>query len=87
MNARPNIPDYQHAANRELLASLRAQGYEIKYGPQGYRVARGSHFIAAAGTQTRPHGRYSEADTRDNLQTALTVALRHAGSQHTAATV
>ena len=79
MNAKPNIPDYQNDANLRLCASLRASGYKIEYTSRGYRVDYNGKFIGAAGTLNIPHGRYREANLRDNLQSALSVAMRHAG--------
>lgn len=80
MNAKPNIPDYQHEANQRLCASLRASGYKIEWTSRGYRVEFNGKFIGAAGTLNIPHGRYREANMRDNLQSALITAQRHASA-------
>lgn len=81
MNAKPNIPDYQHAANVSLLRQLKEQGFKIEVNSQGYRVEYKGDFLGAAGTLKRPHGRYREANMRDNLETALRVALNRQKSK------
>lgn len=75
MNARPNIPDYEHNANLTLFQQLTDQGFKIEFGSQGYRVEHKGKFLGAAGTIKKPHGRYREANIRDNLQTALRLAM------------
>ncbi len=80
MNAKSSIPDYQHEANQRLCASLRASGYKIEWTSRGYRVAFNGAFVGAAGTLNIPHGRYREANMRDNLQSALSITQRHAAA-------
>jgi hypothetical protein len=71
MNARPNISDWQHAENLKTLSRLRSEGQEITYSAQGYFV-RG---VGGATTLKPPHGRYAEANRRDNLNAAIRQAL------------
>lgn len=78
MNAKPNVPDYQHALNRTRAEVLRKEGYKIEVTSQGYRVEFQGKFIAAAGTLKPPHGRYREANLRDNLACAFSRIDRHA---------
>lgn len=81
MNVTPNIPDWQHAENRKLAESLRAEGYRIEVSSQGYQVwGPSGAYIAGAGTLKAPHGRYREANTRDNLAAALTHCARSAAA-------
>ena len=74
MNVKPNIPDWQHQDNRRVAELLRTQGFKIEVSSQGYRVEHNGKFICAAGTLNKPHGRYAEANMRDNLQSALSIA-------------
>lgn len=83
MNTKPNIPDYQHQANVELRETLERQGFKFEITSQGYRVEDNGHFIAAAGTLQKPHGRYREANLRDNLESALHHAMRYCGEKAT----
>lgn len=85
MNAKPNVPDYQHEANMRLCASLRASGYKIEWASRGYRVEFNGKFLGAAGTLNVPHGRYREANMREHLQAALRVAMNHSGEKKAAA--
>ena len=85
MNAKPNIPDYQHQANRELTRSLTEQGYRFEVSSQGYQVTFKGVYIHGAGNLQKCHGRYREANIRDNLETAVRVAQVHAAEKKAAA--
>ena len=77
MNAKSNIPDYQHEENRKLAKSLRAEGYRLEVTSQQYQVwAPDGKCLGGAGTIKKPHGRYAEANLRDYLQMAIQTALR-----------
>lgn len=82
MNVTPNVPDYRHKANQEILKTLKESGYEFEISSQKYRVSFQGKFIASAGTLKPPHGRYREANLRDNLETAVRVAMRHAAEKN-----
>ncbi len=71
MNAKSSVPDWQHEQNRKRAEDLRAGGYRIEVTSQGYQVWHGTKYLGGAGTLHKPHGRYAEANRRDNLQSAL----------------
>ena len=70
MNVKPNIPDWQHKENLKELADLRSKGYEIDVTTQGYFIKG----VGGAATLNKPHGRYAEANLRDNTQSAIITA-------------
>lgn len=73
MNAKPNISDFQHRENVKRAEELRAKGFSIEATAQGYRVWHGKKYLGGAGTVKPPHGRYAEANIRDNLASALSL--------------
>lgn len=74
MNAKPNVPDYQHALNREEIKRLQGLGFRFEITSSGYQVWKGEKYLCGASTGKKCHGRYREANLRDFTQTALSVA-------------
>lgn len=77
MNAKPNVSDWQHNENRGFRKFLENEGFEFEVTSQGYKVSYKGKHVHAAGTLKRPHGRYREANLRDNLQSAVSIARRY----------
>jgi hypothetical protein len=77
-NAKPAVSLTDHTENLKRWHTLEKKGYQIKCNAQAYQVwAPGGIYAGGASSMKPPHGRYREANFRDNLRSALSTAANH----------
>lgn len=78
-----NISNYQHEQNRKNQLKLQEQGFEFEVSADGYFVKCKGQGLGGASVRLpreKPlHYKHRDANIRDNLAAAISLAQKHGG--------